>query len=133
MQLEEKVCGPNLGGAKSKTTRRKNVAVTIQAIETPDGLVRENEEISLCVDRLNISSLEFLAIVSYDMYHRPAARLVHVGRKSSHTMIEEIFLLRMRSVFHMTDIRSGKQLKKALELLRDDHMKKSKRNQCKCS
>ena len=46
------------------------------------------------------------------------------GHKPVYQRINEIYLLCMRSGFHVTEIRSDKQFKKALELFRDDQLQK---------
>ena len=46
------------------------------------------------------------------------------GHNPGYQSIEEMCLLRMRTEFHATKIRSDKQFKKALELFREDQLQK---------
>ena len=84
------------------------MVVASQVIETPDELIRVNEEITLSIDGLNVNNLEFLITMSHYVRYRSAARLMSTGHKSVYERIEEICLLHMRSGFHGTEIRSDK-------------------------
>ena len=85
------------------------MAVRSQVIEIPDELLRVNEEITLSIGALNVNSLEFLTTISHDMYYSPAARIISTGHKSVYQKIEEIYLLYIRSGFHVTEIRSDRK------------------------
>ena len=124
IQLAEKAYGNDLGGIKSKSTRSKPEVVKSQVITIPDELLQVNEEITLSIDGLNVNGLEFLTTISHDLYYRSAARIMSTGHKPVYQRIQEIYLLYKRYGFHVTEIRSDKQFKKALEMFRDDQLQK---------
>ena len=73
VNLAEKLCRPNVGSLKDKSTRSKPEPVADNTAEIPDELININEELKLSADRLSVNCLNFVATIVHDLFYRSVA------------------------------------------------------------
>ena len=60
MNLAERVYGPHISSLKGKSARTKSAPVTSNIIELPEELLSIQEDITLSINNMQVSSLKFL-------------------------------------------------------------------------
>ena len=71
--MAEKIFGPDVGNLKGKRTRRNPIPVVDNQIKIPRDLIRSQQGIHLCIDRMKVNGLVFMPTISWNLYYRTAS------------------------------------------------------------
>ena len=118
--IMEGLYGPDIGTAKGRTTRKKNSVGVSDVIEIPRMLIKQQRNVTLCMDVLFVNKLPFLATISKHLCYRTATFVPSKQPSAYRSVLDEVFRLYNGAGFRVTTIRCDREFKPLMDPIKDD-------------
>jgi hypothetical protein len=104
---------------KGKTTRKKPLPVVSDYIDIPPELVSNHQNVTLCVDGMNINGLWFLTTISWHIMYRTAEWVPSKSVKAYRSVLDNVFRIYNKAGFKFTTINCDNEFRPLMDELQD--------------
>jgi hypothetical protein len=115
VNLAPQAYGPDVGGIKGKTTRRRPTPVVNNMVEIPDELLDVQQELTVSIDGLTVNSLKFLSTISHDLYYRTAQYVASPVASIYEKCMDELTAVYKRGGFTISEIHCDNEFRKVMD------------------
>ena len=104
IKTAEMIFGTDIGILKGKTVRRKPLPVSSDYVEVPKELINNHQDVTLCVDIMNINGLSFLTTVSRKIMYRTTEFIPSQSVQHYRSALDTVFQIYNHAGFKITTI-----------------------------
>ncbi|KAL7564642.1 hypothetical protein ACA910_009330 [Epithemia clementina (nom. ined.)] len=111
IDLAEQIFGPDIGSLKGKLTRKRPTPIVNDYIEIPSELIRQHEDVQMCIDTMFINGMPFLTPISRHIMYRTACYLQQQSMDHYWSALQDIFRMYNAAGFRITKIHSDNEFR----------------------
>jgi hypothetical protein len=104
IKTAEMILGGDIGMLKGKTVRHKPLPVSSDYVEVPKELINNHQNVTLCVDIMNINGLSFFTTVSRKIMYRTTEFIPSQSVKDYRSALDTVFQIYDQAGFKITTI-----------------------------
>jgi hypothetical protein len=104
VKTAEMILGEDIGMLKGKTVRHKPLPVSSDYVEVPKELINNHQNVTLCVDIMNINGLSFLSTISRKIMYRTTEFIPSQSVKNYRRALDTVFQIYNQAGFKITTI-----------------------------
>ena len=104
IKTAEMIFGEDIGMLKGKTVRHKPLPVSSDYVEVPKELINNHQNVTLCVDIMNINGLSFLTTISRKIMYRTTEFIPSQSVKDYRSALDTVFQIYNQAGFKITTI-----------------------------
>ncbi|KAL7556597.1 hypothetical protein ACA910_003488 [Epithemia clementina (nom. ined.)] len=119
IDLADQIFGPDIGSLKGKLIRKRPTPIVNDYIEIPSELIRQHEDVQLCINTMFINGLPFLTTTSRHIMYRTACYLQQQSMDHYWSALQDIFRIYNAAGFRITKIHADNEFHSLQENLKN--------------
>ena len=119
IKTSEIIFGQDIGSLKGKTVRKKPLPVASNYIEIPKELNNNHQDVTLCIDIMNINGLAFLATISRKIVYRTAEFIPNQSVQAYRSVLDTVFRIYNQAGFRITTIHCDNEFQPIMKHMED--------------
>jgi hypothetical protein len=104
IKTAEMIFGEDIGILKGKSVRHKALPVSSDYVEVPKELINNHQDVTLCVDIMNINGLSFITTISRNIIYRTTEFIPSHSVKDYRSALDTVFQIYNLAGFNITTI-----------------------------